>query len=378
MLKDSTQKFMSRITKEGINWHSKYLRDFLFKHILFMTVPQLLFWTPYWLQLPPLNLNLGWELNGIAWLPSFILGATFSLISFMALIWSFRRIDYKMGRCIYEVHSDQIIFEKIKIPIGGGYYLPGDLVKSPLTPKKNAPVLIMCHGLNGIRQDHYDFGIPLSFIGFTVLFYDSRGHGEAKFGNKWDLGYIIKDFSKIIDYIEKRADDIGDVNSKEIILWGISMGGGIVLNEGYLDQRIKFVMAMATWADLQMTATRKLRFGIWSRERLIKAGYELLGINLDPTDLQNRIISPILNSFNKKKGFFDQPVYWDVDNDYRVMLAHCKDDEMINYENFEINKKFLNLKPENYIVFEKGNHKFAGMETALIGKMLLWFWQRGY
>ena len=83
-------------------------------------------------------------------------------------------------------------------------------------------------------------------------------------------------------------------------------------------------------------------------------------------------------SFNKKKGFFDHPVYWDVDNNYRVMLAHCKDDEIINYENFEINRKFLNLNPKNYIVFEKGNHSFAGMETALIGKMLLWFWQRGY
>ncbi len=377
-MKGGAQKFLDGVSWESINWHSKYLRDLLIKHVLFFTVPQFFFWLPYWLQLLPLKLDLGWELCGIAWLPSFILGVTFFSMSLMAIIWSFRRIDYKMGRRYFDVYSDQVSFEEIKIPIGGGYYLPGELVRSPTTPKKNAPVLVMCHGLNGIRQDYYSFGIPLSFIGLVVLFYDSRGHNEARFGNKWEMGYIIKDFNKVVDYIEKRAKDIGDVNSEEIIAWGISQGGGIVLNEGYLDQRVKFVMAAATWADLQMTATRKLKFGIWSRERLIKAGYELLGINLEPTDLQNRIVSPILNSFNKKKGFFEHPVYWDVDNDYRVMLAHCKDDEMINYENFEINKKFLNLKPENYIVFEKGNHMFAGMETPLMGKMLFWFWQRGF
>ena len=43
-----------------------------------------------------------------------------------------------------------------------------------------------------------------------------------------------------------------------------------------------------------------------------------------------------------------------------------------------IEQEFLNMKPENYISFEKGNHAFAGVETALVGKMLLWFWQRGY
>ncbi|MBY8983109.1 MAG: alpha/beta fold hydrolase [Candidatus Lokiarchaeota archaeon] len=372
------QKFLDGLKWEGINWQSKFLRNLLFKYVLLFAVPQLIFWSPYILQILPLNLDLGWQLNGNTWLPSFILGVIYCLMCLMAIFWSLKRIDYKMGRKLCDVYSDQVTFENIKIPIGGGYYLPGDLVKSPSTPKKKSPVIIMCHGLNSERQNYYSFGIPLSFIGFTVLFYDSRGHGEAKFGNKWDMAYIIKDFNKIVDFIERRAKEVGDLNSKEIIAWGISQGGGIVLNEAYLDQRIKFVIALAAWADLQMTATRKLKFGIFSREKLMKAGYELIGINLEPTDLQNRLVSPILNSFNKKKGFFDHPVYWDIDNNYRVMLAHCKDDEIINYENFEINRRFLGLKPANYIIFKNGNHSFAGMETALMGKMLLWLWQRGY
>ncbi len=377
-MKKNIQYFLEGITWEGINWHSKYLRNLILKYILFFTIPQFFFWLPCVVQMLSLDLNLGWEINGLIWLPSLLLGVIYCLMGFMAIIWSFKRIDYVMGRKLYDFSSEQVSLEKIKIPIGGGNYLPGELVKSPSTPRENSPVLIMCHGLNSIRQNYYSFGIPLSFIGFTVLFYDSRGHGEANFGNKWDMGYIIEEFSNVVEFIEKRAKDVGDVNSDEIIAWGISQGGGIVLNEAYLDHRIKFVMAAAAWADLQMTATRKLKIGIFRREKLMKAGYELIGINLEPTNLQNRIVSPILNSFNKRKGFFDHPVYWDVDNNYRVMLAHCKDDEIINYENFEINKKFLSLNPKNYIFFEKGNHSFAGMETALIGKMLLWLWQRGY
>lgn len=358
----------------GVNW-SPFLIRFLSKLIIGMIIPHFFFWVPFWLQLPPLNLNLGWELLGMSFLPSLILNVLYLLLSLGFIGWAFVQFDYKLNRWPVETRSDQVSFEQIKIPIGGGHFLPGDLVKGPLTPKKNAPVLILCHGLGGQRTDYYAIGIPLCFMGFSVLFYDSRGHGDTTFGKKWDTYYIIKDLSRVVDFIETRSREIGDIDSQEIVAWGASMGGGIVLNEGYLDQRIKFIVAVCTWADFQLTATRKLKN---FSERMIKAGYEIMGVNLTPTNLQNRMVSPILNSFNKKKGFFDQPVPWDVDNDYRVMLGHCEDDEVVSYENFELNRKFLNMKPENYIVFKKGNHAFAGVETALIGKMLLWFWQRGY
>ena len=180
----------------------------------------------------------------------------------------------------------------------------------------------------------------------------------------------------MLDYIEKRAEEKGDLDANNIVAWGASMGGGTTLNESYLDTRVKFVIAVCTWADFQMTATRKLENKM---EAIVKAGYEIMGINLNPTNLQNRMVSPIYNSFNRRKGFFGHPIWWPVDNEYRVaLLAHCKDDSVVNYKNFELNKDFLNLPPHNYIVFDAGNHAFAGMETALVGKMLLSFWMRGY
>ncbi|GAB4331167.1 MAG: hypothetical protein Kow0069_38810 [Promethearchaeota archaeon] len=354
----------------AVNWSSSFLRKFLAQLLAFVALPHLLVWLPAWFKAP------GWALYGSPALASGVLNLLHVVATIALLGWAVAYFDHEFNRWPVPVESDQVTFERVRIPVGGGHYLPGDLVKGPLTPATEAPVLIVCHGLGGQRTDYYPIGIPLSFLGFAVLFYDSRGHGEAKFGRKWDTGYIIRDFSRVVDFVEERARLVGDLDSSNVVAWGPSMGGGIVLNEAYLDHRVKFCIALCTWADFRATATRKMRS---VTERLVKAMYEFMGINLDPTDLQNRLVSPILNSFNKRKGFFGHPVPWPVDNAYRVAgLAHCKDDQVVNYENFEQNRKFLGLPPLNCIAFERGNHAFAGNETALVGKMLLWFWVRGY
>jgi pimeloyl-ACP methyl ester carboxylesterase len=355
--------------------------DFLVKILVILLsvliIPHFLFWIPHWLTLPPLNLDLGWELNGNSALPSLLLNLFYLMVCLGFIVSKALYLGDMLNRMPIECTSDKVTFEKIQVPIGGGHSLPGDIIKGPMTPKKNAPVIILCHGLGGERTNFYYFAIPLSYMGFACILIDSRGHGENQgvFGNKWDFLWIAKDFSRYVDYIEKRAEEIGDLDAKEIIAWGASMGGIIVLNRAYLDERVKFIIAVCTLGDAEFQTQRKM--GTLS-EKLVRAGFEMMGINYRPTPLQARFLSPILNSFNKKFGFFDHPVVWEVDNDYRIMLAHCKDDEVLHYGNFEINKKFLNMPPENYIVFDTGNHAFVGLETVLVGKMLLWFWMRGY
>ncbi len=352
----------------SVNW-SKYLITVLVSFVLLAVGPHILIGIPYWLELP------GWEITGDKELPSLILNRLYLIFGGLSLVWLIAKFEATYNRNGRDIKSDQYAFEKIKIPVGGGNSLAGELVKSPGTLKTKAPVLILCHGLGSEKKRMYHFGLSMTYLGFAVLYYDARGHGETQFGQKWDILYIFEDLGRVVDYIEHRARETGDLDSDDIVAIGESMGGGLVLNEGYLEERIKFVIGLCGWADYKFTAEhpRKTIF-----EKFIKAGYEVQGINLSPSDLQNRLVSPILNSFNKKKGFFDQHVPWDVDNDYRVMIAHTKDDDFVHYKNFEINRDFLKMKPENYIFFEKGNHKFAGGETALIGKILYWFWRRGY
>jgi pimeloyl-ACP methyl ester carboxylesterase len=357
----------------GINWESEFLRKFLVQLLIILFVPPVIMWIPTWIQ-DGVGSSIGWEIAGSGWLPSLILMLAWIALDISLVKW----ITAKMAvfsRFPVPTRSDQVTYEPVQIPIGGGNVLPGMIVKGPSTPAKNAPVIIVCHGMGGRKEDYYPIGIPLTFLGFALLFYDSRGHGQTKFGNKWDTAYIIKDFSKVVDFIEVRAKEKGDIDANEVVAWGASMGGGIVLNEAYLDSRVKFCIAICTWADFLLTATRPLKTFM---EKVIKAGYEFMGINLNPTKLQNRVVSPIHNSFNRTKGFFDHPIWADINNDYRVVLAHCKDDAVVFYKNFELNRDFLKMPKENYVVFEKGNHAFAGNETALVGKMMLWLFMRGY
>ena len=357
----------------GINWESKFLQHFLAELLIILLAPLVLVWIPDWIQTGS-GIDIGWSLaDSGGWLPSLILMLAWVGLDIVLVRWVMAQMSV-FSRFPIPTRSDQVSYEPVKIPIGANE-LPGMIVKGPATPSEKAPVIIVCHGMGGRKEDYYPIGIPLTFLGFALLFYDSRGHGQARFGNKWDTGFIIKDFSKVVDYVEARAAERGDLDASQIIAWGASMGGGIVMNEAYLDSRVKFCISVCTWADFMLTATRPLKTLM---EKVIKAGYEFMGINLNPTKLQNRMVSPIYNSFNRQKGFFDHPVYADINNDYRVMLAHCRDDAVVFYKNFEINRDFLKMPRENYVVFDKGNHAFAGMETALVGKMMLWFWMRGY
>ena len=363
-----------------INWSPFMIKVICF-YLFLGIVPQFLFAIPYWLENAPYNLDLNWQLMGDHDLPTglltifyFFFGITFALHTIVTFDYKFNR-EYQRITCT----CSQVDVEPIQIPVGGGKFLVGDLFKSVFTPKKNAPVLIVHHGLGSVRQRNYQYGIALSLMGFAVIFYDARGHGETAekfgFGEKWDGYFIIRDLSKALDFIDKRAEEIGDVDSKRIVAMGFSLGGAVVLNEGYLDHRVDFVMGNCAFGDYKATTERKAKS---LTEIIIKAGYEIQGINLTPSDLQNRMVSPMLNSFNRKKGFFDHTVYWEIDNNYRVCLAHAKDDEFVNFENFESNRDFLKLNPQSYIVFDKGNHKFARGETALLGKMLYWLAIRGY
>ncbi len=344
-------------------------------------VPQFLFAIPYWLENEPYNLDLNWQLLGDHDLPSALLTIFYFFFGITFVLYLIVTFDYKFNREYQRISCtcNLVDTESIQIPVGGGKFLIGDLFKSSFTPKKDAPVLIVHHGLGSVRQRNYQYGIALSFLGFAVLFYDARGHGETAekygFGEKWDGYYIMRDLSKAVDFIEKRAEKIGDVSAKRIVAMGFSLGGATVLNEGYLDQRIDFIMGLCAFGDYKATTERKIHT---LTEIIIKAGYELQGINLTPSKLQSRMVSAIQNSFNRKKGFFDHPVYWDINNNHRVCLAHAKDDEFVNFENFEENRDFLKLNSENFIIFEKGNHKFARGETALLGKMLFWLARRGY
>ena len=57
-------------------------------------------------------------------------------------------------------------------------------------------------------------------------------------------------------------------------------------------------------------------------------------------------------------------------NNSRILLAHCKDDEFIPFENLYQIKDHLGLDDKNIVVYETGGHSFKGHREEIIQKTI--------
>ena len=53
-------------------------------------------------------------------------------------------------------------------------------------------------------------------------------------------------------------------------------------------------------------------------------------------------------------------------NDSRILVAHCKDDVFIPFENLNLIKEHFGLTDNNVIQYETGGHSFKGHREEII------------
>ena len=86
------------------------------------------------------------------------------------------------------------------------------------------PLLIFAHGNAGNISDRL-FKIKFFYdLGLNVFIFDYRGYGKSE-GKPSEAG-IYLDAQSAYDYLQSR----GDVNMKNIILYGASLGGAVVID----------------------------------------------------------------------------------------------------------------------------------------------------
>lgn len=227
----------------------------------------------------------------------------------------------------------EITEELVDIPVDkGDLNLKGSIYFSEITQKK-APFIVNVAGLNQHRGKYLEkyFSEQFASKGFYVLGYDHRAHGETKkqTGSLWlkHIKEIFNDLSRVVTWIlESQANRLLD---GKIVLFGRSLGGAMILTHGYNDERVFKLIALCTRYDYHTTTVKF------------------------PEDIISKI-SP-KNVLVKTENA-----------NSRILLAHCKDDEFIPFDNLYQIKEHYRLEDKNIIVYETGGHSFKDHREDII------------
>jgi len=223
--------------------------------------------------------------------------------------------------------------ENIDIPIKSeNIKLKGSIYYTSKTPLK-APWIIILAGFLAHRGSKFvkAFSERFARVGYYVLSYDYRGHGETeKETDRVDFikvtPKIFSDIHEVISWIlENQSNRLLD---DKIALFGRSYGGAIILTHGFIDKRAKILIALCTRYD-----------------------YNTVNLKV-PQDLVEKI-SP-------KYFLKNDPL-----NNDRILIGHCKDDIRMPFENVIQIKEYLGLNDKNVLIYDKGGHSFEGQRDHL-------------
>ena len=143
---------------------------------------------------------------------------------------------------------------------GDGLVLRGWRVRTYM-PRRG--VIIYLHGIGDNRQS--SLGLVSRYVpkGYDVVAYDSRGHGSSE-GDTCTYGvYERRDLRRVIDSLRE----------EKVVLFGVSLGAAVALQEAADDSRVIGVVSVATFSDLRTVARERAPF--FASEGNIRAAFAL-------------------------------------------------------------------------------------------------------
>lgn len=123
----------------------------------------------------------------------------------------------------------------VTFPSGGGSCAAWLYV--PNSAPASGPILVMAHGLGGVRQMRLDaFAERFSSAGYRCLVFDYRQFGASPGAPRQLLSVRrqLEDWRNAIAY----ARQFDGIDPDRIVLWGTSFAGGHVMRTGARDPRV--------------------------------------------------------------------------------------------------------------------------------------------
>ncbi len=235
---------------------------------------------------------------------------------------------------------------------------------------KEKELIIFCHGLNKSSQKIRYITCAFAILGYDVLTYDARGMGKSiHLGAKRSFLRRNSDLDKIIRFF---------INHKlygqyKIHLIGESMGGIAIINVLFknkmeLLRKIDRIAVISIPSVFNQIFRRHLI--PFSRKWTMRLNYNLKGIKVYPPESINRKLSPYLIFKKSKDELNDESenkkLEWSEMIHKKLLLIHSMTDSLIKVIHFKQNKKMLELKESNSILFKDGGHSQLKNEPAII------------
>jgi len=134
-----------------------------------------------------------------------------------------------------------------------GYRLPG-VLHVPHSAEKAEPIVLL-HGFTGSKVEagrlFVDLARMLCREGHAVLRFDYRGHGDAPLlFEDFDISYAIADSVNAVRYI------VGETNSRNVGLVGLSMGGGVAVRVSTTLEEVKALALLSPALDFTQLTSR--------------------------------------------------------------------------------------------------------------------------
>lgn len=134
-----------------------------------------------------------------------------------------------------------------------GLSLAGHLYRPPgAEAMRRTPAIVMCGPASSVKEQtlpHY--AERFADDGYTVLTFDPRTFGESEGEPRcyYDPAQIIADYSNAVSYLLTRDD----VDTDQVSVVGICMGGGYAVSTAARDKRIRSAVSVAGGFDIGST-----------------------------------------------------------------------------------------------------------------------------
>ena len=175
-------------------------------------------------------------------------------------------------------------YETVDLDVG--VHLHGWLFR---TEGSRRGLVVYLHGVGDNRSSGIGVAAHFNALGFDVLAYDSRAHGESG-GAACTYGFYEKqDLSRALDRI----------GGGPVLALGVSLGAAVSLQAAADDPRIALVVAVAPFSDLRTVAAERVPFfasraNIDQAFQLAEAEAAFRADDVNPAAAATRIRVPVL------------------------------------------------------------------------------------